>query len=66
MPARRVIVDSRSPLAAAEPPQQIRRHPTFIEKPILAHVTQRLPEAPLASFSRHIRSPLFFSVDGFF
>jgi hypothetical protein len=64
--ARRVIMDARAAQTPSEPPQQVRRHPTFIEKPILTHVAQRLPEPPLAPFGGDVGAPLFIGVDGFF
>jgi hypothetical protein len=63
---RRVIVEPRAAQTPAESPQQIGRHATFIEKPILPHVAQRLPASPLAPRGCHIRAPLFVGVDRFF
>jgi hypothetical protein len=64
--ARRVIMDARAAETPGEPAQQVGRHPTFIEKPILAYVAQRLPQPPLAPFGGDVGTPLFIGVDGFF
>ena len=61
-----MIMEPRTSQTAAEPAQQVGRHATFIEKPILAHVAQGLRVAPLASGGRDIRPSLFIGVDGFF
>ena len=66
MAARGVIMEPRAAQAAAESPQQVGCHATFVEKPILAHVAQRLPVPPLAPRGRDIGPPLFIGVDGFF
>ena len=64
--ARRVIVEPRAAQTAAKPSQQVGRHPTFIEKPILAHLAQGLPQPPLPPIGRDIRPSLFIGVYGFF
>lgn len=66
VPARRVIVQPRTPQTAAEAPEQVRRDPTFIEKPILPPVTQGLPRPPLPPRGGDIRAALFLGVDRFF
>jgi hypothetical protein len=59
-------MDSGPTQTPREPPQQVRRDATFIEKPILAHVAQWLPPPPLAPRGRDIRAPLFIGVNRFF
>jgi len=66
MAARRVIVQPDAARTAAIPSQQVGRHATFIEKHILAHVAQRLPELPLPSCRGDIRASLFIGVYRFF
>jgi hypothetical protein len=61
-----VIVEPRAAQTAAEPPQQVGRHPTFIEESIVAYLAQRLPQPPLAPSGGDIRPPLFIGVYGFF
>jgi hypothetical protein len=51
---------------AAIASQQVRRHATFIEKHVLAHVAQRLPGAPLSPGRGDIRASLLVGVDRFF
>lgn len=66
MTAGGVIVEPGAPPTTAEPPQQVSCHATFVEKPILAHVAQRLPLPPLSPSAGHIGSPLFIGVERFF
>jgi hypothetical protein len=66
VPERRVIMEPRAAETAPVPPEQIGRHTTFIEKPILAHVPQRLRPSPPAARFGDIRPALFSGVYGFF
>ncbi len=51
--------------SATIPPQQVGRHPAFIEKHILADVAPRLPVPPLAPGRGNIRPALFVGLYGF-
>jgi hypothetical protein len=64
--AGRVVLQTCPARAAAIPTQQIRRHATFIEKDVVAHIAQRLPRPPLASGGGDVRPALFVSEYGFF
>jgi len=66
MAARGVIVQPDAPRTAPVPSQQIGRHPTFIEKHVLAHVAERLPISPVPTLCRDVRASLFVGVYGFF
>jgi hypothetical protein len=64
--AGRVIVEPVAARTAPISPQQIGRHPTFIEKHVLTHVPQWQPRGPLATRGDDIRPSLFGGVYGFF
>jgi hypothetical protein len=64
--AGRVIMQPCAARAPAVASQQIGRHPTFIEKDILAHIAQWLPQLPLATGRRDISASLFVGVYRFF
>ena len=66
MATRRVIVQPDAARTTAIPSQQVGRHATFIEKYILAHVAQRLPDLPLPSGRGDIKASLFVGVYRFF
>jgi hypothetical protein len=66
MAAGGVIVQPDAARTAPIPSQQVRRHATFIEKDVLAHVAQRLPRSPLAPGRRDIRASLLVRVYRFF
>ena len=64
--AGRVVLQTCPARAAPIPTQEIRRHTTFIEKDVLAHIAQRLPRPPLASGGGDVRPALFVGEYGFF
>jgi hypothetical protein len=66
MTARGVIADPRATRTAAEEPQQVGGHATFIKKHILTEIAQRLPLTPVAPFRRDVGPTLFIGVDRFF
>ena len=66
MAAGGVIVQPDTARTAAIPSQQVRRHATFIEEHVLAHVAQRLPRLPLSPSRGDIRTSLFVGVYRFF
>ena len=66
MAAGRVVLQPDAARAAAVAAQQVRRHPAFIEKHVLAHVAQRLPGLPLSPGRGDIRASLFVGVYRFF
>jgi hypothetical protein len=59
-------VEAYARWASAIAPQQIGRHPAFIEKDVLAHVSERLPRLPLPPRRHDIRPALFVGVNRFF
>ena len=61
-----VIVEPFAARTAAIASQQVRRHATFIEKHVLAHVAERLPGAPLSPCRGDSRASLFVGVYRFF
>jgi hypothetical protein len=66
MSAGRVITQARPDGTPTVSPQQVGRDATFVEKHILAHVSQRLPGAPLPPCGGDIRPTLFVGVYRFF
>ena len=64
--AGRVIAESRAHRTAPIAAQQVGGHATFVEKYILADITQRLPGPPVAARRRDIRPTLFGGVYRFF
>jgi hypothetical protein len=66
MTARRVIAEPHAAWTAAVTPQQVGRHPTFVEEHILPPVPQRLPGSPLPPGRRNIRAALLVGVYRFF
>ena len=66
MTAGGVIMEAGAARAPTIAPEQIRRHAAFIEKHVLPHLAERLPVAPLATFSGDVGPALFVGVDGFF
>ena len=66
MAAGRVIAQPHPTRAAAIPPQQIGRDAAFINKDVLAPVSQRQPVAPASAFSRDVGPSLFVGVYVFF
>ena len=66
MTAGRVITQPRAEETASVPTEEIRRHATFIQKHILADVTQRLPRLPMPPCRDDIRPTLFVGVYRFF
>jgi len=61
-----VIVQPLPTGTAAVAPQEIRRHATFIQEHILAHVADRQPVIPLATLRDDVRPSLLVGVYGFF
>jgi hypothetical protein len=66
MAAWRVISEAHASGTAAIAPQQIGRHPRFIDEDVGARVMQRLRGVPLATGGRDVRPALFVGVYGFF
>ena len=66
MAAGGVIAEPCAAGAPAVAPEQIRRDAAFIEKDVLPQIAERLPLAPAATLSDHVRTPLFVGVDRFF
>ena len=64
--AGRVIAEPRAPWTAAIAPQEIRRHATFIQEHVLAHIADRQPVVPLATLRDNVRPSLLVGVYGFF
>ena len=64
--AGRVIVKPLPAWTAAVAAQEIRRHATFIQEHILAHVADRQPVIPPATLRDHVRPALLVGVYGFF
>ncbi len=66
MSERRMIADPRAAETAPVASQQIGRHAALIEEHVLAHVAQRLPQAPVPPRGRDISAALFVGVYRFF
>src|SRR5256885_950077 len=66
MAAGRVITESHAARAATVASQQVRRHATFIEKDVLAHIAEGLPGAPRPTGRDNVRPSLFVGVYRFF
>jgi hypothetical protein len=64
--AGRVITKSRATRAATVPPQEVGRHPAFIEKDVPLNIAERLPRAPTTTLSDDVGAALFVGVYGFF
>ena len=66
MTAGGVIMEAGAARAPTIAPEEIRRHPAFIEKHIRPRVAERLPVAPLATCSGDVGPALFVGVYRFF
>lgn len=66
MSARRVIANPDAAQTAAVATEQVRGHPTFVEKHILPDIAEWKPRAPAPAVGDDIRPALFVGVDGFF